>query len=149
TTLVNSNETWITDAFKGLYVVIIGGTGSGQERKIASNTATTLTVTSEWITTPDSSSQYTIGGYSKEWFSNWKNFGLEAGRKVLRYLRIVGRQGGNWSVDVIFKRDFDQGSGSVKVKSFNLAGSGSLWGQVLWGFFLWGAATVVRNKLKF
>jgi hypothetical protein len=145
--LVNSGETWTTNEHKGLYITLIGGPGAGQERKIASNTGTTITPVSNFVIAPASGTKYTIGGYTKEWYSNWKNFGLEAIRKVFRYLRIVSRQGGNWTTEVIFKRDFDQGSGVVK--SFNLSGSGALWGQVLWGFFLWGASTVVRNKLKF
>lgn len=147
--LTNSGESWTVDEFKGLYITLLEGPGAGQERKIDSNTATQINFVSNLTIAAAAGTQYTIGGYSKEWYSNWKNFGLEAIRKVFRYLRVVGRQGGNWTIDVIFKRDFDQGSGSVKVKTFNLAGSGSLWGQVLWGFFLWGAATVVRNKIKF
>lgn len=148
-TLTNSAETWAVDEFKGLYLVLLGGPGAGQERKIASNNGTTITTTSNFTVSPAAGTTYTIGGYTKIWETNWKNYGLEAIRKVFRYLRIVGRQGGDWNIDVIFKKDFDQGSGSVKVKTSNLAGSGSLWGQVLWGFFLWGAATVVRNKIKF
>ncbi len=39
---------------------IVGGTGEGQERSISSNTQTTLTVTPQWSTTPDSSSIFVI-----------------------------------------------------------------------------------------
>jgi hypothetical protein len=41
-------------------VRIVGGTGEGQERSIASNTQTTLTVTPQWSTTPDLTSIFVI-----------------------------------------------------------------------------------------
>ena len=45
----------------GVPVYIRSGTGSGQERRIQSNTATVLTIESAWDTIPDSTSEYVIG----------------------------------------------------------------------------------------
>lgn len=59
TTLVNSGKAWTTNQFANSQVRIIGGTGIGQTRLIASNTATTLTVAS-WTVTPDATSVYNI-----------------------------------------------------------------------------------------
>lgn len=44
TTIVDTSKTWATDEFKGMYVLVVDGTGEGQIAKISSNTATTLTV---------------------------------------------------------------------------------------------------------
>lgn len=64
-TLVDSTESWTTNAYQasssvGWFVLITGGTGAGQMRSIASNTATSLTVTLNWTTTPDATSTYSI-----------------------------------------------------------------------------------------
>ena len=62
TTLVDSIENWVVNQWAGYYVRIFSGTGEGQLRLIASNTATTLT----WATTgtaPDTTSYYLIDGF--------------------------------------------------------------------------------------
>lgn len=60
TTLTDSVQTWTVDAYANLTVRITGGTGAGQIRRIASNTATVLTVTTAWTTIPDATSTYVI-----------------------------------------------------------------------------------------
>ncbi len=47
-------------SYAGMVVRILEGTGRGQERLIASNTDTTLSVTPSWSTTPDATSQFVI-----------------------------------------------------------------------------------------
>jgi hypothetical protein len=59
-TLTDTNQAWGTNVFAGYTVKIISGTGNGQTKTIASNTATILTVDGNWKTTPDSSSVYEI-----------------------------------------------------------------------------------------
>ncbi|WP_334142541.1 carboxypeptidase regulatory-like domain-containing protein [Rhabdothermincola sp.] len=59
-TLVHSGKTWATNQWAGYTVVITGGTGSGQFRKVVSNTNNTLTVSPNWTTTPNNTSQYQI-----------------------------------------------------------------------------------------
>ncbi|MDA2916755.1 hypothetical protein MYX64_07965, partial [Nitrospinae bacterium AH_259_B05_G02_I21] len=60
TTLTDTTKSWSTDLWKNKIVKITGGTGSGQSRSIASNTATVLTVASAWATNPDATSTYKI-----------------------------------------------------------------------------------------
>lgn len=48
----------------GASVVIYDGTGVGQQRRITSHTSTTLTVSPNWTTTPDTTSKYVVGGYA-------------------------------------------------------------------------------------
>ena len=47
-------------AYAGMLVRIIEGSGSGQERLIASNNSTTLSVTSPWSVVPDLTSQFVV-----------------------------------------------------------------------------------------
>lgn len=147
-TLNDTTQTWTVDEFKGRYITIVEGTGAGGEGRITANTATQVTVTPSWFVVPDATSKYTIGGYKKEFYSNNKNFGLEAMRKKLRAVRVVARQSGDYDIDVIVKRDFDQSGGAI-LKKLNVGGSGGLWGSAIWGLFLWGATSVVRGRLKF
>ena len=60
TTLNDTTKAWSTNQWKGGGVQITGGTGSGQYRVVASNTATQLTVTAVWTTTPDATSTYSV-----------------------------------------------------------------------------------------
>lgn len=62
TTLTNSAKTWTVNQWTNYQVRITGGTGIGQVRTIASNTATVLTVGTAWTTTPDATSVYAIEG---------------------------------------------------------------------------------------
>ena len=60
TTLTDSGQTWTVDAYANMYVWIHSGTGSGQVRLVSSNTSTEITVSSNWDTTPDTTSQYRV-----------------------------------------------------------------------------------------
>lgn len=60
TTIGTSSNTYIPNEFVGTMVEITGGTGVGQTRRVVSNTATTLTVSPAWTTTPDATSDYMI-----------------------------------------------------------------------------------------
>lgn len=69
TTLADSTQAWTTNIYANHDVLITGGTGAGQRRRIASNTGTVLTLatsvtgntrTGAWTTTPDATSTYEI-----------------------------------------------------------------------------------------
>lgn len=59
TTLTVTGKTWTVNQWTNYEVRITGGTGIGQYRAIASNTADTLTVAA-WTVQPDATSTYTI-----------------------------------------------------------------------------------------
>jgi len=59
-TISNADMGATVAAYATFSVRIVGGTGEGQERSIASNTQTTLTVTPQWSTTPDLTSIFVI-----------------------------------------------------------------------------------------
>jgi hypothetical protein len=59
TSLTDTGKTWVVNANVGDYLAITGGTGSGQVRRITSNTATALTVAA-WTVQPAAASTYTI-----------------------------------------------------------------------------------------
>lgn len=61
-TLTNSAKNWTTNQWTNYQIRITGGTGAGQIRTIASNTATVITVGTAWTTQPDATSTYSIEG---------------------------------------------------------------------------------------
>lgn len=60
TTLVDSTKNWNINQYINCKVRIVSGTGIGNESTITGNTATTLTVASWGVATPDSTSKYEI-----------------------------------------------------------------------------------------
>lgn len=62
TTLTVTGKTWAVNQWANAQVRIVSGTGAGQIRTIASNTADTLTVAAAWATNPDATSVYQIQG---------------------------------------------------------------------------------------
>jgi hypothetical protein len=59
-TLTDSTKAWTTNRWTNYVVRILHGTGRGQTRIIASNTATALTVQLPWTTNPDNTSVFAI-----------------------------------------------------------------------------------------
>lgn len=60
TTLTNSGKAWAVNQWTNSQVRITSGTGAGQVRTVASNTATVLTVSSAFGTNPDATSVYAL-----------------------------------------------------------------------------------------
>lgn len=60
TTLTDTAKAWTTNEWAGYEVAVYDGTGAGQYRTIASNTATALTVSVAWATNPSTDSKYKI-----------------------------------------------------------------------------------------
>ena len=60
TVIGRSSLNMVLNLYNGATARITAGTGAGQERTIASNTATTLTLTSPWSIEPDSTSFFII-----------------------------------------------------------------------------------------
>lgn len=61
-TITRSTASWLTNMWANYQIRITGGTGAGQIRTIASNTATAITVSSNWAVNPDATSIYAIEG---------------------------------------------------------------------------------------
>jgi len=89
-TLTDSGATFNTtgDGLASVYVKILSGTGIGQERRISSNTANILTVSSVWTTNPDATSVYAIGYITSYWKSKWFDFDSLMD-KLMRKIRAV------------------------------------------------------------
>jgi hypothetical protein len=61
-TISNSGKNWTVNQWTNSQIRITAGTGIGQIRTISSNTATQITVSTNWTVNPDNTSQYSIEG---------------------------------------------------------------------------------------
>lgn len=73
TTLTDSNEgvrgAWTAGQWAQDLLIIVAGTGAGQERTITTNdTAGQITVSSAWGITPDATSEYAIISFTEDWY---------------------------------------------------------------------------------
>jgi hypothetical protein len=72
TTVVQTGAGWTVNDYKGQYIWVYSGVGSGQVREIASNTSDTITVTRAWGTNPDNTSLFKVF-YVPQDFNPYKN----------------------------------------------------------------------------
>ena len=59
-TLVDAGQAMVTERYNNHRIVITGGTGIGQTRRISGNLATTFTVAQPWVVNPDATSTYQV-----------------------------------------------------------------------------------------
>jgi hypothetical protein len=64
TTIGNSTLNMLSSEYNGATARITKGTGAGQERTVATNSATTVTITSKWSVEPDATSFFLIADSS-------------------------------------------------------------------------------------
>jgi len=147
--LTDTCATFTTDGsgLKGAVVRIIGGTGEDQERRILTNTATTLSLESPWTTNPDTSSTYTVGGIDSHWRSKDYSFGAEDVRKIFRHVRVRPREEGDISLRMHYITDFRR-LPAATLKLLSLLGRGFTWGRSAWGSAVWGAAPIIQTKVS-
>lgn len=97
-TLTDTSQSWTTNLYSGVYIEILSGTGIGQRRLIASNTADTVTLVEAWQTTPDSTSVYTIGGIDFYYLHCWNDYAIPTHNKIIKYINPWIESTGNYDV---------------------------------------------------
>jgi len=146
-TISDTTQAWTVNGLVGATVFLRDGTGKNQRRRIASNTATQITIVGTWAANPDTTTQYSIAqidGYAEEF---WNSNDYENRWKRLRWIVPYVRQTGAYDVDVTFRKDFESGtSGSDTI---SLTSSTSYWGSLIWGSGLWGALSSTLQRIRF
>ena len=59
-TLTDTGQAWTVDNLKGKIITITGGTGSGQQQIVSTNSATVITITGTWTAPVGASSTYAV-----------------------------------------------------------------------------------------
>ncbi len=140
TTLVDTHQSWMPDQWAGRTVLIVGGTGAGQLRTIASNAAHQLAVTTAWTTIPDATSVYAFQGdrtrYVYDGFDRLNSVIDSVGDQTVYQYDPAG--------DIVRELDF----GPVGGPSPTSDGPGTLTGPVSLGGVIQAANLVSSNLLS-
>lgn len=142
-TLTDSTQSWTINAYAGLTVRINSGTGAGQERTISSNTSTQLTVSSSWTTTPDTTSEYSIGGILYHYQHSWHSYNDPNRSKRLRYIRPRFETSGNYGTKIYFGYDFS--SADTDSTTYSVTGI-SLYDSALYDVGTYDGVAVLQSK---
>lgn len=138
-----------TGALVGMVVRIIGGTGVNQYRTIVSNTPTQIVVSPNWTTTPDITSEYTVGGYVVQQGTNWK--AIVSGYDFLKQLWFLwanANANGNYNIKLFIQTDFDQTISTSNSIFLNLQSINTIWGAFIWSLAIWGAQSVFQDRFR-
>lgn len=149
TTLTDTTKTWTVNAFTGIIFRVVDGTGEDQFATITSNTADTITFTPAVTTAPDSTSEYTIGGYDAYHFTNWKYvLGSYDILKQLWFIWTNANASGDYAIKLIMQFDFDQTLTNQTEIDLTLAAANTIWGAFIWGEAIWGAQSVFESRFR-
>lgn len=149
TSLNDTTKSWTTSQFVDARVQIMAGTGAGQISTITANTATALTVSPAWTTTPDATSVYSIGFINSYWKTKWFDFNMPEMRKKYKWLNIFCDTA-NWLMNVGIATGFQKFafSQALPLSSGALSWEGPS-GPDTWGEAgkSWGAASSEFGRL--
>ncbi len=120
----------------GCIIKITSGTAVGEEQVIVYNMPTGLAVATAFDTTPDSTSNYSIGAIDAFYKTRWFDLGDATSKKAFRKLYLWAKEDSSDEVTVSFAEDFGTVLGST-TKDLAPATS-SLWGSAIWGESVWG-----------
>src|SRR5262249_35652979 len=85
TTLNDTTQDWLPNAWQGRTVQIVAGAGEGQSAVIQSNTTTQLTIQGSWATPPHETSRYVLRGAVPGVGQKWYDVDFKGQRRELRY----------------------------------------------------------------
>lgn len=148
TTLTDSTQSWTVNAFAGRYVLVYDPDDltTVQRVKIASNTATQLTV-STFDTTPSVGDHYAIGGILLDlWGAERNGGGGSFYKKRIEFLfaEFNSSVAGEDCTLLVYK-DGDTDT-PVLTRAVTI-GSSSLWGTAVWGTSTWSARGFARTRI--
>lgn len=148
-TSVYSLGGWPINDYKGINVLITNGKGKGQKRTILSNDDSQLVLSSSWTEIPDETSEYSIGGYTSRFFSNWKK--VSESYEVLKqlwYMWCNANSTGDYLIKMILQFDFDTSLINQVETLINLKSENTIWGSFIWGEAIWGSRSVFLDRFR-
>ena len=131
-TLNDTTQTWTVNDLIGVDVLITEGLGKGQRSTITSNTGTQLVVSPVWVTVPDATSQYSIGGIAFQVFTNWKRFLSHDDIKRLWFLWFNFSKSGSYASKLYIQTDFNTSLLNALTLTILTSITNSLWGYLIW-----------------
>ncbi len=149
-TLTDASKTWTVNAFVGMRVSFISGTGADQSAVVSSNTATQLTFAPAVLTAPASGTVYTVGGYDAYHFTNWKKvLGSYDILKQLWYILMNLNASGSYTISLILQFDFDTSLTNQVELLLQLSSENSIWNAFNWLAGVWGSRSVFQERIRY
>ena len=109
-TLTDTTQDWQVNELVGLELYITGGTGSGQNQTVSSNTSTVITVDTLWAFVPDNTSTYEVR-YTSTDYGFWARAGDN-----LAIDGDVTYESGDWLIQHDASYIVQDGSGNTIIK---------------------------------
>lgn len=134
--------------YTGAICRITSGTGAGEERVIIDHTGTYLVAATAFSTTPDSTSNYSIGDINSYYQTKWYDFGDAPRYKGFLGVYFWGQEESGNEVIVSYSQDFSNTLGSETISLS--PESSSLWDEAIWDESTWGTTgdKFYTSKLK-
>ena len=127
---------YTSGVYTGAIIRITSGTGVDEEQVVLEQTDTGIVVSTAFTTTPDSTSNYSIGDIDAFYESKWYDYGDASRYKMPRDMLFWAKEDSNSEVTVNYSEDFGGQVGS-ETKSLSPSSS-SLWDVALWDVATWG-----------
>lgn len=150
TTLTDTTQTWVVNAYAQTWVTIRDNTGAGQSALIVSNTVDTLTILVPFSVVPNAVSTYSIGSIYYEYVHSFTAYGNKSLSKRLVYLRprFVTSSDTAADTEVVISFGYDFTS-SVDIDPIPIPIGGlSLWDVSKWDVALWDGPVVQDTKIN-
>jgi hypothetical protein len=155
-TVSNSAASWATNEFAGLYVYVYKvseGIVSHQRRRIVSNTATQLTIATDWDDQPYASGdpnayQFVIGGILFDLRSGWLDPGGSFVKKRFEYVYLhLGSPDAVADFDLDIYTDNNE-TEPVKHRAVTFAGNSAIWDESLWDMATFAQEGSVYERIR-
>jgi hypothetical protein len=122
--------------YTGAIVRITSGTAAGEERVITTQTPTGVIVATAFSTTPDSTSNYSIGDIDTYYKTKWIDFGDAPRMKSFKEVYFWAAEESAHEVEISYYENFGAVLGSEPISLS--PSSTSLWDSGLWDEAVWG-----------
>lgn len=135
------------DSLIGAPIELVGGTGSGQLKRIVDNTTTGIAVDSDFTTTPSTDTSFEVGAIDSYYITKWYDFGAPAHLKRFGEVYFWAEADVSSTHSLSYATDF---SATIETVSESLSSSedDAIWGSAIWGVSLWGSLDVIFRPAK-
>jgi hypothetical protein len=132
--------------YTGATIKITSGTAADEEKLIVDFTSTSLIVETAFSTTPDSTSNYSIGAIDAQYQTKWYDMGDSPRKKVFKDFYFWSKEQSNSQVTINQSQDYGS---IIDSETISLSPSASsLWDTAIWDTATWGTAGDKMKKFK-
>ena len=142
-----SSASYVTGALVGAPIELTGGTGLAQTGTVAYNTSTGIVVTTDFATTPDTTTTFEVGAIDSFYTSKWYDFGAPARLKHFGEVYFWGEADVSSTHTLSYATDFSTDIESLSL-TLSSSTSDSIWGSAIWGVSLWGDVDDIFRQAK-